>query len=339
MPKLFKNSRSVSIVFLLFVISYILHLTSYILPFGFTQSKHPTFHKPTVLSSHTTQLWAIITGSEPVITPSAPITPAYAQYSLFGYTSSYATVNLEGIDLALQTQADKKGYFEFLNFSAPSSIAEFCLNNIDTENLASPPLCVSAPKENTNQKYGPYLLPPTIKVISSSDQENRTNVVAGKTIPGTSVLINAFSDQQNSLTFIKSAYATNKKVLKVKTSSDGTYTTDLNIQEPGTVRFFSQSTYQNQKTPKSNTLSISLLSFWLTWLLSLYGFLKNLINLNNIILLQLLALGYLLWRKMTVSNTKNKRQLMIFEKHYLLHKLPNSLIKKVSWPIVEKKLN
>jgi len=288
---------------------------------------------PQILSVHDTQLSAFIGGEEaklsPFITPSPPV---YLKYSLFGYTSSYATVNLEGIDLSQQTKADETGYFEFINFLAPNNIKEFCLNNIDTENLASPPLCVAAPQENTSQKYGPYLLPPTIRIEKGESNVNETNQVVGKTIPGTNVLINAFSDQTSTsqFSFIKKAYANNKATIKVKASADGSYTTNLNLSDTGKIRLFSQSTYLNQKTPKSNTLSISILSFWIALFLNLYNLLLKLLNPNNIILLQLLILFFLLWKKKQAFISKNKRQLMILDKHYLLVENTKQIIKKIT---------
>ena len=92
---------------------------------------------------------------------SASVGAAPVAYTLFGYTSSLATVKLEGIGVSEEAHArSSDGYFEFSHFYAPRNSNEFCLTPIDTEQLMGTPLCIVAPQDVQGKRFGPYLFFP-----------------------------------------------------------------------------------------------------------------------------------------------------------------------------------
>jgi hypothetical protein len=240
-------------------------------------------------------------------TPEPPSKDVVNRYfSLFGYTSAYATVKLEGIGLLEQTQANSKGYFEFNNSFAPEKAKEFCLTGIDTEKLSSLPLCITPPVNTFNRKYGPYLLPPTIRLGKGSIEVGETGIVSGKTIPGTDVNVNVFDEPEGgnfALRIVKAVYANNRpKEIKLTARSDGSYTAPIYSDTGGKKRVFAQGVYSQQKTPKSITLTLSILSWLMIVLEMLIKFLSSLFTLNNIIIAQLLLLFlYILYRRKKLS--------------------------------------
>jgi hypothetical protein len=241
---------------------------------------------------------------EPTKPPSEDVVNRY--FSLFGYTSAYATVKLEGIGLLEQTQANSKGYFEYNNFFAPQKAKEFCITAIDTEKLSSLPLCFAPPTNTFNRKYGPYLLPPTIRLGKGSVEVGETAIVKGKTIPGTDVSVNVFDEaESNTMTFniVKTAFANERpKEIKLTARSDGSYTAPIYSDKGGKKRVFAQGVYSQQKTPKSITLTLSILSKIMIILEMIIKFLSSLLTLNNIIFVQLLLLIlYILYRRKKLS--------------------------------------
>jgi len=267
-------------------------------------------------------------------------TEQYFTYSLFGYTSSYANVKLEGINLLQGTKADKNGYFEFINFKASNQNKEFCLLTIDTEGLVAPPLCFPAPTAETNRKYGPYLLPPTLKLAKGDIKTNEASEVSGKTIPGSSVNINVFSEPGRSLAglVVKPALAENankntaNKVLKLNTNSDGSFSTTLKDNVSGKKRIFAQSVFNlnqsDNKTPKSVTLTLNIVNLFLALLIQLLDALKSLFNLNTILFLQVLLIAFLLLKRKQIFSwyylyRHKKTAIMLYRRQVLAKIIKN----------------
>ncbi len=256
------------------------------------------------------------------------------RYTLFGYTSAKAVVKLEGIGVSQQTKAQNNGYFEFVNFLAPITSREFCLISIDTENLMSPPLCIPIPENVSTRRYGPFLLPPTIRLSYGNPNIGQESLISGKTIPGTSVQINSFSDNPSYQLLAKLmpvAYAQSQKTkqnISTTARSDGTFTTKVVSQQPGKVRVFAQSKYLGQKTPKSTTLTINILGAGLFLLMLTISLLKALININTIILLQLVVLAFLLYRRLKWAHIQQRRQkaIVLYRQKTIVKKNYSSLL-------------
>ncbi|MCR4326191.1 MAG: hypothetical protein NUV52_00865 [Candidatus Roizmanbacteria bacterium] len=266
--------------------------------------------------------------SEKTVNASASIGTLQA-YSLFGYTSSYASVRLEGVKLYQETQArGNDGYFEFTNFLAPSDIKEFCLTSIDTEGMSSPSVCVPVPSQRTGA-MGPYLLPPSIRLSTGNTNIDTAVTVSGKTIPNTSVTLEIFQANPTSLSLIKSANAQKRNPLltrSAKSTSDGTYTYRYQNSQEAHVRIFSRSYYQGISTPKSNTLSLDIIGFITALLIALFNFFSQLLNPTTLLLLEAAIVGYLLYRrffiyhhiKTTKALLKIERELMVYPSRPLL---------------------
>lgn len=220
-------------------------------------------------------------------------------YSLFGYTSSYATVHLDGIGLMQQTRANTDGYFSFSSFPAPQNIEEFCLTAVDTNGGTSVPLCVPAPKNGITHAMGPYLLSPTIRVSSAQTPAGSTVVISGKTIPSTSINLSTYTAPA-SVALIPAVYAA-QTVRSLNAAKDGSYSYQYSSPDTQTVRVFTQGVYEKTKTPKSNTLTFSFYGFLTMILMYLHSFLKAFGNSTLIIILEALTIAaiafYILWRK------------------------------------------
>lgn len=242
-------------------------------------------------------------------------------YSLFGYTSERAHVSLSGIGLLKETKADKKGFFEFKDFLAPVGVREFCLTSVDTENRVSMPLCIPAPQHySANMALGPYLLPPSIEVSSGIAVAGTEITVTGKTIPATAVDISLFHEKKANSALIKSVMAAqNAEQKKVMASADGSYTARITSNEQETIRLFAQSRFNNQRTPKSNTLSIQLISALLQYFARLWEYMLRLLSPNMLLFLEIMAVVILVYTRFNWAHYFHKK------KRAMLMRIQNTL--------------
>ena len=204
------------------------------------------------------------------------------------------------------TKAGDDGYFEFIGFMASNRNKEFCLTSIDTENLVAPPLCIPIPVPQPEVRYGPYLLPPTLRLSKGEINAGEATTITGKTIPGASINVYVFNKPEQALaaSFPKAAYAAQNQrpmTIKLTTAADGSYSTRLESNQPGKKRVFSQSVFLtqagNNRTPKSITLTINIFSALMAFLIFLLNFLGRFINLNFLLLVQLLIIALVIIRK------------------------------------------
>jgi len=230
----------------------------------------------------------------------------YYSYSLFGYTSSRANVRLEGVKLLEGTKAREDGYFEFIGFMASSLNKEFCLVTIDTENLIAPPLCIPVPVPEAQVRYGPYLLPPTLRLSKGELNSGEVTTVTGKTIPGSTINVHIFNQPEKTLaeSLLKPAYAAETgrpMTIKLNTASDGSYSTRVESNQPGKKRVFSQSVFSSpageSQTPKSVTLTINIFNALMAYLIFFLGYFARLLNLNVLLLIQLLIIVLVILKK------------------------------------------
>ncbi|MFA6005806.1 MAG: hypothetical protein WC775_04970 [Patescibacteria group bacterium] len=254
---------------------------------------------------------------------SASVGYAPVAYTLFGYTSSLALVKLEGVGVSEETHARSDGYFEFTNFYAPRNSNEFCLTPIDTDQLVGTPLCIVAPVDVQGKRFGPYLLSPTISVATGNPQTGQSDAVSGKTIPGTLVTINTFDDpDRQTLALVPHAYAARSKKITATSNADGSFSTQITAEQSGKIRVFAQSVFESQKTPKSNTLTLTIFSAWFTAFMLMLGLLRNLINWNIIILLQVSVLLFILYKRIHMH-------------HVYRHKQRALLLRRQNLPMIE----
>lgn len=234
---------------------------------------------------------------------------------LFGYTSPSAVVRLSGIGVASQTIADLTGYFYFNRVFLPLpterwvsktkqelAYPELYLQAVDTNNrVSSPVILPTLPIGPYEISVGPILISPTITLEKGSYSPGEQIIASGQTMPKSEVTIYLANDQQKkssnwlwkmmpfSLFNPQNAYAYFIPKYQIVSDDNGSFQFNLpnNLTE-GNVdwKVFASSTYFESPSPKSNTLSFSVLSFW-QWLWS---------QIRNAVLAVIVALRpFLFW--------------------------------------------
>jgi len=219
--------------------------------------------------------------------------------SIFGYTSPYANVRLEGIGVAKDTLAGENGYFEFNRVFLPSptlrwvsgfkqalAYPELYLQAIDTDQRTSSPLTLpplpTGPYEIT---VGPILLAPTITLQKGKFQPNEQVIANGQTIPDSQMTISLanqtlFSSKVNRWDFIfqffrklfrflpfaylspVQAYANFLPKYQIQIREDGRFQFNLPANDVNTWRVFASTFYLNSPSAKSNTLTFEVMGVW-----------------------------------------------------------------------------
>jgi len=216
-------------------------------------------------------------------------------------------VRLEGIKLLEGTKANQSGYFEFNGFMASNQNKEFCLVTIDTENLVAPPLCIPVPLPEAGRRFGPYLLPPTLRLSKGEVTTGEITTASGKTIPGAALNLYVFKKEESGLAalFIKPAFAATENqrplTIKLNPAADGSYSTRVESNQSGKRRLFSQSVFSTQsgknRTPKSITLTINIFNVLMALLITIFAYLTKFLTLNVLLLIQLLAIVFVLVKR------------------------------------------
>ena len=144
-------------------------------------------------------------------------------------------------------------------------------------------------------------MPPTIRLSKGEVNPNQTSTISGKSIPGVKVRISVFSKKEStplSQILVPPAYAAEStEALNTETSTDGSFTTNIQSATTGSKRVFAQAVYNSHKTPKSTTLTLNILSLWLLFVDFLIRFFSPLFTLNAILFTQLLLLLWLVARR------------------------------------------
>lgn len=221
------------------------------LKFGF-----PTYAAPQPVSYEITVSAAI---GEPKLT-------------LFGYSSPNSLVELKGNRVSEQVIANKQGYFFFDRVFLPQPTPEYpelCLTSIDTQSRISFPTCLpSLPTGPYEIIVGPVLLPPTISLEKGNYLPGKQVAAQGATIPNTEVTIFLANDSSTSYLaskLVTPAYAYSLPKYQIQADENGHFEFSLPANQPVTWRIFAAATHFGSPTPKSNTLTFKILSWW-EWL-------------------------------------------------------------------------
>lgn len=197
--------------------------------------------------------------------------------TLFGYTSPHAEVKLEGERVSEETIANEEGYFFFDRIFLPRptpDYPELCLTAIDTHHRVSFPTCLPplpvGPYEIT---VGPVLLPPTLSLSKGNFLPTEQVVAEGETIPNTQATIFLANDFWTkgsgwgilSALWISPAYAYSLPKYQIQVDEKGHFEFNLPGIRPASWRVFAATTYLESPTPKSNSLTFRVLSWW-EWL-------------------------------------------------------------------------
>lgn len=241
--------------------------------------------------------------------------------TLFGYTAPNALVEASGIGVLAQTRSNEKGYFEFTTIFAFPATREICLSSVDNRKQESSPVCLPMPSFTAlKRNVGPVILPPTINLAKGKFLPRETIAASGQSIPNTQLTVSLFRAEPTfpatltRIVLVKDVLADSLPVYTVKTDQNGNFSFNLPSTTANTFRLFSQTSFNNSPSPKSNTLTFRVLSvfeyFWerlrlFLWLL--LNFLQNLPFFETLIFLQLIFL-VLLWYR------RKKHQLMIIHR-------------------------
>ncbi len=242
---------------------------------------------------------------------------------LYGYTSPFADVGLLAYPgITTRTFADKSGYFEFNGFFITSQTREICLEAIDKEKRATSPVCIPSPGINFTQgKIGPVILPPSISLENGSFLADATVAASGQSIPNSTITVSFFRGNPTLLSkitesIVPSVYAVSLPEYTVQTNTNGNYSFNLPSSTANKFRLFSQTSFNNAPSPKSNTLTFSVLTLFewliqqvLLYLRLLWELIKSLPIIETIIFLQLIILASLIYLQRQKHN-----KLMIIEK-------------------------
>jgi hypothetical protein len=219
---------------------------------------------------------------------------------LWGYGSSNSRVELDGRGVSDFTYSKVNGYFEFSKafLPAPSDLLypELCLTGIDLIGRATPPTCIPAlPANRFSYDIGPIILPPTLSLESGVITPKTQTEASGMTIPDSEVkIVLAEGDGSRSLTnfsIVKTALAYYIPNYTVKSDSRGYFSFNMPDTTPDNWHVFAITTYsQGATSPKSNTLTFSVISPALAAIENIWKLILSLLTLPILIVLEILII-------------------------------------------------
>jgi len=240
------------------------------------------------------------------VTVSASIGGEGTTFTLYGYTSPESKVTISSQGIYDQTRSDNAGYFIFKD--KPSSLfhQELCLSSQDQLGRTSTPICIPAvPSDEDVVVIGPIILPPTVSLNNGNLFIGEEPILSGQTVPNTNVKLSLFTDENKSRSNIAfkalvspvEAYTIPK--LNITSDSKGNYSIALSSSQTKYYRMFTQSIYEESLSPKSNTLHLDILPFWM-YILQLLGFLWKSFQrylLDFVIISQIISIGLVFLNK------------------------------------------
>ena len=204
--------------------------------------------------------------------------------TIFGYTSPNSRVELSSPKVFAVTYSNLEGYFIFDKSILPRNPSDLCLISFDNHQRTTSPTCIPAPPPyNTHTDIGPILLPPTISLENNQIDPNSTVISSGQAIPNSTVSVNFYKVNDNGQSFIKEAQAYSIPAVTVSTDIFGNYSLNLPTAYSSDYRLYASTKFNDNYSPKSNTLIYFLPSFFTLFLLK-YPFLYYLIPIIVIIL-------------------------------------------------------
>lgn len=205
---------------------------------------------------------------------------------LSGWASPYAEVNLNGQGTARKTMANENGYFEFLFVPVKKSYGELCLTSQDVNLIPTLPVCLPAIPPTENIEIIGVLLPPTISLDKGKIPSGETTKASGMTFPDSDIDVYLFENSRINL--IPSVFAMGLPKYSIRSNKNGYYEFSLPAAKPSTNRVFATAkpTLLSLNpplpsldppeagrqgvvfySPKSNTLSFSVIKTNYLWLL------------------------------------------------------------------------
>lgn len=215
------------------------------------------------------------------------------RFTLFGYSSPQAQVTLDGMGVFDQTQADYRGYFEFLNRFSPFSPREACLTAKDQFGRLSVPVCLPTFPTDKNVTIGPVIMPPTLSLDKSDYFVGDEVILSGQTIPNSDVNLSMFTNDSSkkagveiqgiptarryfralagkelrqaplSFSLIKPAHAFTLPELPSRSDARGNFSIALPSASNKNYRLFTRTSFLQELSPKSLILNLKILPIWM----------------------------------------------------------------------------
>lgn len=212
--------------------------------------------------------------------------------TIYGYTSPNSKTELSNSQVYSQTYSNDIGYFIFDKILLPKeNLSDLCLTSTDNNSRLSTPVCFPPPPAtNYHTDIGPILLPPTITLSESQIDPNSTVTTSGQAIPNSQVSISFYKVNDSGQSFVKSAFAYSLPSVTATTDELGNFSLNLPTAYSSDYRLYATTKFNDNYSPKSNTLIYILPSLFYLFLQQ-YPFIKYLIPL---IIIALIITFYLL---------------------------------------------
>lgn len=222
--------------------------------------------------------------------------------TIYGYTSPNSKTELSNSQIYSQTYSNDIGYFIFDKILLPKeNLSDLCLTSTDNNSRLSTPVCFPPPPAtNYHTDIGPILLPPTITLSESQIDPNSTVTTSGQAIPNSQVSISFYKVNDSGQSFVKSAFAYSLPSVTATTDEFGNFSLNLPTAYSSDYRLYATAKFNDNYSPKSNTLIYILPSLFYLFLQQ-YPFIKYLIPL---LIIALIITFYILHRQSTIHSKK-----------------------------------
>lgn len=223
---------------------------------------------------------------------------------IFGYSSPFAMVRLDGVGPYDVTYAKNDGYFEFRHQIGINELGrEACLQAQDQLGRTSAPVCLPPLSDESVVNVGPIILPPTVSLNSNEYIIGDQIILSGQTLPNSAVTLSTFTADLPVLLsvgpLVKTVEAFSIPRLEIMSDNGGNFAIILPSTQSQKIKLFTQVANNEGISGRSNTLNISILPYWLILiklLASILGLFKPYI-LNISILLQTFVIGFLIYKR------------------------------------------
>ncbi|MFH0773037.1 MAG: hypothetical protein V1922_01885 [bacterium] len=213
------------------------------------------------------------------------------RFSIYGYTSPNATVNIMS-PIHGETKANGTGLYEFKYLFLTLFHEDLCIVAHDTEGRSTPPLCIPPPTAEANKRVGPVILPPSTSISAGSAYIGDTIALTGQTIPNVDVKLSLFTDESQKnkkLSLIPEAYAYTIPQMSLTSNEKGEYSIVLPTASSQFIRMFTRALFEGNSTPKGLTLVLDIFPVWML----LLKFFLNFFSLLKAHLIELIILSQL----------------------------------------------
>jgi len=189
------------------------------------------------------------------------------RFTIDGYTSPNSKVELTSPKIFLTTQSDSEGYFLFDETILPRDSSELCFTSLDANSRRTTPICIPPPPTtNYHTNIGPIILPPTISLDQDKIKPNSTIITSGQGIPNSNINIYFYKVSDQAVSFPKEVQAYSLPSISVTSDKDGFFTLSLPTAYSSNYRLYAAAKFDDNYSPKSNTLIYILPSLFYIFL-------------------------------------------------------------------------